>query len=127
MRLPQKLSRIVTRNAIIDGTRGSGAFSSNNVAGTFEVHVHGMSCGGCANKVQQAISAVEGVCEVSVDYKTGMAKYSGVDVNQSEITTAIAEAGYQVHQRYMYNHCVPSISFLSQLWQPSASISSNIP
>lgn len=58
------------------------------------ITVDGMSCGHCERTVADAIEAVSGVTDVSVDRTTGTAMVDGkADVN--DLVAAIEDAGYQ--------------------------------
>ncbi len=58
--------------------------------------VQGMTCTSCATKVSAAVSQVPGVLATDVDLATGTLKVTGPDVDDTEVRTAIADAGYQV-------------------------------
>lgn len=59
-----------------------------------EIDVEGMSCEGCRDNVEDAISGVEGVDTVDVDLDGGRAEVEGsFDVDAVE--EAIEEAGYK--------------------------------
>lgn len=61
------------------------------------IHVTGMSCGGCEQNVEDAISALSGVTSVTADHEgDSVAVVHGGDVDDTEIHTAIAAAGYEV-------------------------------
>ncbi len=61
------------------------------------VTVEGMSCEHCAKRVENAISAVEGVegCEVKLKKKVAVVK-SSQPVSAEELTKAVTDAGYTV-------------------------------
>lgn len=79
------------------GTAGAGAGVAAS-SSLLKLHVQGMSCGGCATKVQKAIEGIHGVNNVVVDHKTGVAivKGVGVHVQETMIKAAIAKLGYGV-------------------------------
>ena len=43
------------------------------------INVEGMVCGGCENRVINALKSVDGVSEVIADHKTGIVKVSAKD------------------------------------------------
>jgi copper chaperone CopZ len=60
-------------------------------------HVEGMTCGHCASSVNQEISALPGVCDVTVDLPTGQITVrSDREMGREEISAAVYEAGYQL-------------------------------
>ncbi|MCD7728614.1 MAG: heavy metal translocating P-type ATPase [Clostridia bacterium] len=61
------------------------------------VTVEGMSCEHCAKRVENAISAVEGVegCEVKLKKKVAIIKSSN-PVSEEAVTKAVTDAGYEV-------------------------------
>ncbi len=62
-----------------------------------EVKVQGMTCQGCANTVQRAISSLEGVSKVEVFLDTGLVKIqSERDIPMEEIRGAVEKWGYKV-------------------------------
>jgi len=62
-----------------------------------ELYVNGMTCGGCANKVQTAIESVGKIHKANVDHTTGKVVVEAtIDVNLESIKKAIAKAGYHV-------------------------------
>jgi copper chaperone CopZ len=64
---------------------------------TATYHVEGMTCGHCANSVNQEISALPGVCGVTVDLPTGQVTvHSDREMGREEISAAVDEAGYQL-------------------------------
>ncbi|KRB73126.1 hypothetical protein ASE01_20355 [Nocardioides sp. Root190] len=63
---------------------------------TNEYAVQGMTCSSCATKVSAAVSQVVGVIATDVDLATGTLKVTGPAVEDTEVRTAIADAGYRV-------------------------------
>jgi len=55
--------------------------------------VEGMSCGGCSSSVEQAIKAVAGQAEISIELEDGLVTVEGVDDDQL-IATAVEDAGF---------------------------------
>lgn len=66
--------------------------------GAISLTIEGMSCSHCAATVSQAVRAVPGVAEVSVDFSSGHATVEpcneGPDV--AGLLAAVAAAGYRV-------------------------------
>lgn len=60
--------------------------------------VEGMSCGGCAAKVQRVVSALPGVSQVTVDLaaRTATAAYDPGLASVESIAGAISALGYAV-------------------------------
>lgn len=92
VQVPQ-LSRVGMSNWIGGGAQST---ASSCAAAPLQMQVQGMSCGGCASKVSSAIRGVDGVQNVLVDYKTGVATVEGININEKAIRTAIKNAGYVV-------------------------------
>ncbi len=55
--------------------------------------VAGMSCGGCASSIEQAIKTVAPEAEVEVMLDAGLVKVEGVD-NNDLISKAVEDAGF---------------------------------
>jgi len=66
---------------------------------TVMFEVAGMTCGGCAARVERAIREIEGVSEVSVEVARGRAvvTFDAAIVAVSLIEAASARAGYPAH------------------------------
>ena len=62
------------------------------------IKVKGMVCGGCENRVKNAVSAVEGIKKVKANHKTGEVKIKGEEINQKEIEEKIQDIGFEVEQ-----------------------------
>ena len=61
------------------------------------IKIKGMSCQHCVMAVTRALGALEGIQNVKVDLKTGVATYEEVKtVDESLIIAAIKKAGYDV-------------------------------
>ncbi len=62
-----------------------------------ELPVNGMSCGGCAQTVQQALYALNGVIAARVNLADGKAQihFEPSQVSVPQIQEAIRKAGYQ--------------------------------
>lgn len=61
----------------------------------YELHVDGMTCGGCANSVKRSIQAVDSAAKVDVDLA---GKKVRVDTGASiaSVSAAVTGAGYEV-------------------------------
>jgi copper chaperone len=61
------------------------------------IKVKGMTCQHCVMAVTKALGALEGIKNVQVDLKSGVATYEEVKpVDPQKITAAIKKAGYEV-------------------------------
>lgn len=59
--------------------------------------VEGMTCGHCVNHVTEEVSALAGVCDVTVDLAAGQVTVrSDREMPRDQIATAVYEAGYQL-------------------------------
>ncbi|GAA1282591.1 hypothetical protein Psi02_31710 [Planotetraspora silvatica] len=59
--------------------------------------VKGMTCGHCVSSVKEEVGEVAGVAGVQVDLATGlMTVESESPIDAARISTAVAEAGYEV-------------------------------
>ena len=56
--------------------------------------VEGMSCGGCEQRVRDALTAVSGVTSVSVDHSTDSATVEG-STDVDTLVAAVEDAGYE--------------------------------
>jgi copper chaperone len=64
---------------------------------TNEFTVTGMTCGGCAAKVTNAVSAVDGVTDVQANVSDGSMTVIGDGrADTADIVEAVREAGYDV-------------------------------
>ncbi|TSA34792.1 MAG: heavy metal-associated domain-containing protein [Porphyromonadaceae bacterium] len=59
------------------------------------ISVEGMTCNHCRTTVENNISAIKGVEEVTVDLQSGKVKIGGNDVNIDKIAARVKELGYQ--------------------------------
>lgn len=57
--------------------------------------VGGMSCGSCANRVQQTLQGVEGVVSARVDLATETATVEGLGLDPRALLEAVRKAGYE--------------------------------
>ncbi len=61
------------------------------------IKIKGMSCQHCVMAVTKALGALEGIKNVQVDLKSGLATYEEVKpVDPQKIAAAIKKAGYEV-------------------------------
>jgi copper chaperone len=61
------------------------------------IKIKGMSCQHCVMAVTKALSALDGIKDVNVDLKSGMATYEEIKAVAPEvITAAVKKAGYEV-------------------------------
>ncbi len=59
------------------------------------VQISGMKCQHCVNSTQQALEAITGVSNVSIDLDKGEASFEG-DVSVETVKEAIAKIGFEV-------------------------------
>ena len=63
------------------------------------IKIKGMTCQHCVMAATKALSALDGVKDVKVDLKTGMATYEEVKAVDPEIVVAaIKKAGYEIDE-----------------------------
>ena len=61
------------------------------------INIKGMTCGHCVIAATKAISALDGVKDVKVDLKTGVATYCETKVvDPMAVALAIQKAGFEV-------------------------------
>jgi copper chaperone len=61
------------------------------------IKIKGMSCQHCVMAATRALSAVDGIKDVNVDLKSGVATFEEVKtVDPAVITAAIKKAGYEI-------------------------------
>ena len=59
--------------------------------------VNGMMCGGCENRIKNAIKNIEGVENVTADYNTGkVIVISNNEVSEEIIKEKLEDIGYEV-------------------------------
>jgi copper chaperone len=68
----------------------------NQIAGTREYVVRGMSCSHCVLSVREEVSEVAGVSAVDVDLASGRLLVTGAGVDEQAVRAAVADAGYEV-------------------------------
>jgi copper chaperone len=59
------------------------------------IKINGMRCQHCVNSTRQALEAISGVSNVSIDLDKGEASFEG-DVATDTIKAAIAKIGFEV-------------------------------
>ena len=62
----------------------------------YVLNIEGMMCGHCQRHVEKALTAVEGVSQVTVNLEEKNAVVSGADGLEEELKRAVVDAGYQV-------------------------------
>jgi len=69
-------------------------------AQTVTLKIVGMSCGGCADSVRNALLKLDGVYDAAVSFETGIAsvQLDGKKVDEVKLTEAIVKAGYKVEK-----------------------------
>ena len=61
--------------------------------------VNGMVCGGCENRVKNALNQIEGISNVEADYNTGIVKVtSSENVKKEEMEEIIEDIGFEVEK-----------------------------
>lgn len=62
-----------------------------------ELHVDGMTCHGCENRLKNTLSNIEGVTKVTANYQTKLVTItSKKDLDLSLITSKIIDLGFNV-------------------------------
>ena len=59
--------------------------------------VEGMSCGGCEQTVEKAVTSVSGVTRATVDRTTNQVTVEGDDLDETALVRAVEDAGYTAH------------------------------
>ena len=63
------------------------------------INVKGMVCGGCENRVKNALGEVRGIEKVEADYKTGIVKVLANDnVEKKTLEDIIEDIGFEVEK-----------------------------
>ncbi|MCE5210009.1 MAG: heavy-metal-associated domain-containing protein [Deltaproteobacteria bacterium] len=61
------------------------------------IKIKGMSCQHCVMAVMKALNAVEGIKDVKVDLKSGIATFTEIKAVEPEVLAmAIKKAGYEI-------------------------------
>ena len=62
------------------------------------INVKGMVCGGCENRVKNALGEVEGIERVEADYKTGIVKIlANENIERKAMEDVIEDIGFEVN------------------------------
>lgn len=61
---------------------------------SFVVAVENIKCGGCANSIRKALSAVDGVAGVAVDIEQGEVRVEGAEAARVAVAKRLLELGY---------------------------------
>ncbi|XVV06667.1 heavy-metal-associated domain-containing protein [Actinosynnema sp. CA-248983] len=69
--------------------------NTNEQTAGLDFVVQGMTCGGCATKVTNAVQGVAGVQDVKVDISGGRLSVSG-PADEAAVTAAVEGVGYAV-------------------------------
>ena len=67
----------------------------STTAPKIEISIHGMTCGGCVDRIESALKNSEGVESVSVELKSGLATIAGAP-QLDEIKRLIRSLGFQI-------------------------------
>ena len=63
------------------------------------LNVKGMVCGGCENRVKNALSQIEGIKSVEADFKTGIVKVNADEkVSKEEMKETITDIGFEIEK-----------------------------
>ena len=65
---------------------------------TIRVEIDGMTCAGCAGRVERALSALPGVADVSVNFAAGSAQMLLDGATLRQITETLRDANYPAHE-----------------------------
>ncbi|MDP6478811.1 MAG: heavy metal-associated domain-containing protein [Phycisphaerales bacterium] len=86
---------------LLGGGSSTAAVQPGHVGDAYIFDVEGMHCATCAAMLQRALSALDGVTEVRVDYDTRSAQVSAVagDGLSKRVATATARAGFTAQLR----------------------------
>lgn len=73
-----------------------GTATSLAMTRTITIRVHGMTCGGCATSVENALKSTNGVEEARVNFKNGRAviKYDDQKVTVARLREVISNTGF---------------------------------
>lgn len=62
----------------------------------FNLKVEGMTCGGCENRVKNALKEIKGIVEVSADYTTGIVTLKANEpIDKKIIKETIEDIGFE--------------------------------
>lgn len=63
------------------------------------LNVKGMVCGGCENRVKNALNQIEGVKNVEADFKTGIVKVNADEkVSKEEMEETVTDIGFEIEK-----------------------------
>lgn len=63
------------------------------------IKVKGMMCGGCENRIKNALGEVEGIKEVEANHNTGLVKITSTDeVKKEDMEETIEDIGFEVEK-----------------------------
>ena len=62
---------------------------------TITLKIDGMTCSHCANHVKQALEGISGIHSAKADANQDLAWVEGQDINLSQVSQAVEEAGYE--------------------------------
>lgn len=59
--------------------------------------IQGLTCINCANKVEASLRSLDGITDLSIDHKKGLAKitYDGTVLTNDDLIRAVVDAGYR--------------------------------
>ena len=60
------------------------------------VYIEGMKCSGCANRVKNALSLINGVKHINVSLEEKCATFKVKNITNEEIEKVISELGFKV-------------------------------
>ena len=61
------------------------------------ISVKGMVCGGCENRIKNALEEIKGVEKVEADYKTGIVKIlANENIDRKAMEDTIEDIGFEV-------------------------------
>ena len=61
------------------------------------INVKGIVCGGCENRVKNALGEIEGVEKVEADYKTGIVKIlANENIEKKVMEDVIEDIGFEI-------------------------------
>ena len=64
-----------------------------------ELNVKGMSCTGCENRIKNAVSSIDGVVDVTANFKTGVVTVDLDDkIDENTISERIEDIGFEVEK-----------------------------
>ena len=63
------------------------------------LNVKGMVCGGCENRVKNALSQIEEIKSVEADFKTGIVKVNADEkVSKEEMEETVTDIGFEIEK-----------------------------